>query len=528
MSEVVDTPRIKQLTKDVACKIAAGEVIERPASVLKELLENSIDAKATKIEVQITQGGLKSISVIDNGCGIVCEDLQLALLQHATSKISSAEDLAMIYSLGFRGEALASINSIAKVTITSQTIDQAHAWRIDADQIKAAAHPIGTKISVDDLFYNVPARRKFLRSEKTEYIYLEEVFRRVALSHFNISFKLIHNDKLIKNLPRCIDENAMMQRMLRVCGKQTMQNALKIDAEQNGLRLGGWIGKLDSAKSNEVHQYFFINKRMIKDRLINHAIREAYEPATVAGKMPFYCLYLELDPEVLDVNVHPTKHEVRFRDARIIHAFIVDILRQALQQQPQPQMNNVFYHHNDLKKDIDHDATGDLQPEVLCILDQKVVLAQRGTELLLLDLAKAKQQLVLHGLQQNVAAKLAVPVTINLQTPIDVAADFVTWCLQLEIELDALGPLQIVIRSLPKVLLDKQLNFTSLIDSLFTLWSKQASRDSCHLAIAACVKHSNNVSLLEATNIVKEIARINANNIYKVLTATHLQKIIDE
>ncbi len=488
MSEVFSQPRIKQLPDDVACKIAAGEVVERPASVLKELLENSIDAGASNIEVQLEKGGLKAIVVNDNGCGILKQDLMLATKQHATSKISNAESLDCIESLGFRGEALASINSIARINITTQTLTQEHAWQLLDNQVTPASHPVGTTICVKDIFYNLPARRKFLRSERTEYIYLEEIFRRIVLSNFNVSFKLSHNGKLIKNLPRSQDLNGQIQRMQNVCGKQNMQHALKIDATQNGMRLWGWLGNTENAKSNESHQYFYINQRIIKDRLINHAIREAYEPSSLTGKMPFYCLFLELDPLSLDVNVHPTKYEVRFRESRIIHAFIMDTLKEALgysdyqESSYNPQISG--------KQDrLMPQVAEDSKAQVLTILQHKLVIAKHLDAIILFDVATIRRELLLNKLRTDIGVSLSVPIAINLVTETNIADKFIKWCLNFNIEFASLGPLKVVIRTMPKVLTEMQVDFLQLFTILQRQWQKESSSKEVMPLIADCVKY---------------------------------------
>lgn len=353
-------------------------MVERPASVLKELLENSIDAGAARIDINITQGGIKEISVRDNGRGILKDDLLLSLQQHATSKISSVHDLMAINSLGFRGEALASIAAVAKVQISSQVIEGEHAWVLQDGNITPAAHPQGTSVTVQDLFYNLPARKKFLRSARTEYQYLEETFRRIALSRFDIAFTWYHNDKLCKSLPACSDQQSQLLRVNKLCGRR--HDLVWIDAEQNSLRLHGWITHGDNVRAQEHHQYFFINGRVIRDRLIAHALRQVYQDYCIDGGMPFYCLYLSLDPVALDVNVHPTKHEVRFRDPRIIHAFIADTLRNALNiQVTEP---GIYTANN---------AIDTFSPKVLATLKRRLAIAQDGDNLLLRDLHSAEK-----------------------------------------------------------------------------------------------------------------------------------------
>ena len=332
------TSKIHQLSPRLANQIAAGEVVERPASVIKELLENCLDAKANKIDVDVEQGGVKLMRVRDNGTGVGKEDLPLALSRHATSKISSLEDLEAVQSLGFRGEALASVSSVSRLTLTSNTQDQDNAWQVMthgrdmAAQIQPAAHPVGTTVEVRDLFFNTPARRKFLRTEKTEFGHLEEVIKRLALSRFDVAFSLKHNQKIIHNLRPADSQAAREKRVASVCGPAFMQQALHIEMEAPGLRLWGWVGLPTFSRSQMDLQYFFVNGRVVKDKLVGHAVRQAYRDVLFHGRHPAFVLYLEVDAANVDVNVHPTKNEVRFRDGRLVHDFIFRSLHKTLAQ----------------------------------------------------------------------------------------------------------------------------------------------------------------------------------------------------
>ena len=332
------TSKIHQLTPRLANQIAAGEVVERPASVIKELLENCLDAQATKVEVDVEQGGVKLMRVRDNGTGIGEQDLALALSRHATSKIASLEDLESVQSLGFRGEALASVSSVSRLTLTSNTQGQESAWQVITQgrdmeaQLQPAAHPIGTSVEVRDLFFNTPARRKFLRTEKTEFGHLEEVIKRLALSRFDVAFSLRHNQKVIHNLRPADTQTAQEKRVASVCGPAFMQQALHIEMEAPGLRLWGWVGLPTFSRSQMDLQYFFVNGRVVKDKLVGHAVRQAYRDVLYHGRHPAFVLYLELEPSNVDVNVHPTKNEVRFRDGRLVHDFIFRSLHKTLAQ----------------------------------------------------------------------------------------------------------------------------------------------------------------------------------------------------
>lgn len=315
------------LSPQLANQIAAGEVVERPASVIKELIENSLDAGSTQIDIDLEQGGCKLIRVRDNGCGINKSELALALARHATSKINTLDDLEAIVSLGFRGEALASISSVSRLTLTSRTAEQSEAWQVYAEgrdmslTIKPAAHPVGSTVEVLDLFYNTPARRRFLKTEKTEFMHIEEFIRRIALARPDVTFNLQHNGKLVKQYRA----SQLGKRVESVCGRAFIQKAVKLDWQHDDLLIQGWVA------SNEVSdlQYFYVNGRVIKDKLLNHALRQAYVNRT--NEQQSYVVFLQLDPKQVDVNVHPAKHEVRFHEARLVHDFVYQAIVMALE-----------------------------------------------------------------------------------------------------------------------------------------------------------------------------------------------------
>ncbi|WP_106478654.1 DNA mismatch repair endonuclease MutL [Phytohalomonas tamaricis] len=329
--------RIQVLSPRLANQIAAGEVVERPASVIKELVENAIDAGSRRIEIELEAGGAKLIRVRDDGSGIAGDDLPLALARHATSKIGTLDDLEGVASLGFRGEALAAVSSVSRLELFSNTEDEPSAgWRVVAEgremasRISPAPHPRGTTVTVRDLFFNTPARRKFLRTEKTELNHIEEGFRRLALSRFDISWVLRHNQKVVHQLRAGEERVAREQRLAKLLGQSFLSNALHIDMSATGLRLWGWVGLPTHTRAQADQQYFFVNGRVIRDKLVAHAVRQAYRDVLFHGRHPVFVLYLELDPLVVDVNVHPTKHEVRFRDARLVHDFLFSSLHKAL------------------------------------------------------------------------------------------------------------------------------------------------------------------------------------------------------
>jgi DNA mismatch repair protein MutL len=329
--------RIHLLSARLANQIAAGEVVERPASVAKELLENSLDAGATRVDVDVDAGGSKLIRIRDDGLGMAREDLPLALARHATSKIASLEDLEQVQSLGFRGEALASIGSVSRLRLTTNadpdTSEGSSAFCEGRDMevsIKPAPHPRGTTVEVRDLFFNTPARRKFLRTEKTEFNHLEEVVKRLALSRYDVGFSLRHNQKVIHNLKPGSSQVEKQRRVATVCGPAFMEQALYVETEVPGYKLWGWVGLPTFSRSQADLQYFFVNGRVIRDKLVAHAVKQAYRDVLYHGRHPAFVLYLELAPATVDVNVHPTKHEVRFRDGRAVHNFIFSSLHRSL------------------------------------------------------------------------------------------------------------------------------------------------------------------------------------------------------
>lgn len=344
---------IQILPPQLANQIAAGEVVERPASVVKELVENSLDAGATQLQIDIENGGANLIRIRDNGLGIPKDELRLALARHATSKISTLEDLESILSLGFRGEALASISSVSRLTLTSRTAEQTEAWQVFAQgremetTIKPASHPVGATVEVCNLFFNTPARRKFLRTEKTEFIHIDEVIRRIALAKPNIAITLTHNGKTVRQYKQALNDKQKLKRLSAICGEEFIKNALHIDWKHGDLHLSGWIARPQFSRAQNDLAYSYINGRMVRDKVITHAIRQAYGEFLNTAQFPAFVLYLDLNPLEVDVNVHPTKHEVRFQQARLIHDFIYQGIKNALNAQTDftfeqpPQINEV-------------------------------------------------------------------------------------------------------------------------------------------------------------------------------------------
>lgn len=333
-SPLIAKARIKAMSPQLINQIAAGEIIERPASVLKELIENALDAGATRLEVTAESGGVKRLLVVDNGGGILKQDLALALSRHATSKIDSLDDLETVATLGFRGEALASIASVGRLTLRSKAQGEDTGWEIRSegdDQISApvpVAMRVGTWIEVRDLFYNTPARRKFLRTEQTELNQLDQTLRRLAMSRFNVKFEFTHNGRVRRHLEDVTMEP--LKRIATVMGDEFVVNSVPLDATSGAMHLSGWLGLPAFSRAQRDMQYFFLNGRLIRDPTVSHAIRRAYQDVLFHGRQPAYVVYLELDPARVDVNVHPTKHEVRFRDSRDVHGFIQKVVAEVV------------------------------------------------------------------------------------------------------------------------------------------------------------------------------------------------------
>lgn len=319
---------IRTLSPQLINQIAAGEVVERPASVVKELVENSLDAGARHIEIEIEQGGVKLIRVRDDGVGIAKHELAMALSRHATSKVSQFKDLESLQSMGFRGEALPSISSVSRLRLISHHQEAQEAWEITGDgtdttfQAKPAAHPQGTSVEIRDLFFNTPARRKFLRTEKTEFNHINSLIQRLALVQFDVGFTLQHNRRPQFSLPPCDDQIERERRIVQLLGAIFLDQALTVDEQAGDLSLSGWVARPSFSRSQADMQYFYVNRRMVRDKLVTHAVRQGYQDVLYHGRHPAYVLFLGMDPRKVDVNVHPTKHEVRFRDSRSVHDFI--------------------------------------------------------------------------------------------------------------------------------------------------------------------------------------------------------------
>jgi DNA mismatch repair protein MutL len=333
--ETSEAVAIRLLSESLANQIAAGEVVERPASVVKELVENALDAGARRVDIDLEEGGIRLIRVRDDGSGIAPEEMPLAVSRHATSKIASLDDLEQVMTLGFRGEALPSIASVSRFSLSSRTASAGHGSRLDIEGGKVGEplpypHPTGTTIEVRDLFFNVPARRKFLRAERTELGHVEEWLRSLALARPSVELRISHNGKSGKHYRPVSAEGDRLKRVSEALGEDFVGQCLAIDHAAAGLRLHGWVGLPTASRSSADQQYFYVNGRAVRDRLVAHAVRQAYSDVLFHGRHPAFVLFLEIDPRRVDVNVHPAKHEVRFRDGRLVHDFVFRTLHDAL------------------------------------------------------------------------------------------------------------------------------------------------------------------------------------------------------
>ena len=506
--------RINLLDQKLANQIAAGEVVERPASIVKELIENSLDARANKITVEVEQGGVKLIRIQDDGRGILKQDLALALHRHATSKIKKIGDLENINSLGFRGEALASISSVSRVSLLSKAREGEYdaGWQIDVEgnvahkSLVPVSHAEGTTIEVRDLFFNTPARRKFLKKERTEFSKIDEIIKRLALSRFDVHVSLRHNQKIIYNLLPAKSDSEKQRRVGLLCGSKFVENSILIDTDRAGLKLWGWVGLATFSRSQGDLQYFYVNGRSVKDKLVTHAVKQAYRDVLFHGRHPAYVLFLELDPSLVDVNVHPTKHEVRFRDGRFVHDFLFSSLYKSLSEvrpvdqletSKEPnQLNSVF----DLPQKMNESNDGRFNQSALSLVDGErnflessdksddfsraedqrtdvpplgyavaqlhgvFILAQNDQGLVIVDTHAAHERITYERMKRALADEglktqtLLVPISIALsRTEVDYAEDNKTALLELGLEIEKVSDEALVVRKVPALLRDSDI-----------------------------------------------------------------------
>jgi DNA mismatch repair protein MutL len=488
--------RIHLLEELLANQIAAGEVVERPASVVKELVENSLDAQASTIRIDVVNGGHKRIQVRDDGTGIYPDDLNLALHRHATSKIQQVDDLHKVTTLGFRGEALASIAAVSRVALTSHhaSAEQAYVIRCETGKLspaQIAAHPIGTTVDVQDLFYQVPARRKFLRSAQTEYLQIVSMVERMALSHFAVGFSLYHNERLVLDLPKCNDEAMRAKRVATILGDEFVASSILIKHEQAGMRLWGWLADPGYTRSQPDLQHWYVNDRFVRDKSLSHAVRDAYHDVLFHGRHPAYVLYFELDPVEVDVNVHPSKQEVRFRDTRLVHDFIKDtiskvlvsikpavataaavsnnnfapslvVYRETFSQQAMPltvKELGEFYKKTDVESTKKEEIAEYPLGHAIAQLHEIYILAQNKQGLVIADMHAAHERVLYEKMKQELEANniavqtLMIPLTLKLNK-----AEMAKWqanqtlFTQIGLQTNSLGIDTIAVRSIPALL----------------------------------------------------------------------------
>ena len=557
---------IQVLPPQLVNQIAAGEVIERPASVVKELLENSLDAGAGSIEVDIEQGGKQRIRVRDNGSGIQRQELSLALSRHATSKIASLEELEQINSLGFRGEALPSIASVSRLQLSSRIREDDSGWAVQGDgsdrelSTSPVAHLPGTTVDVQDPIFNTPARRKFLRTDTTEFKHIENVVRRIALSCFPVAVKLQHNQRPVFHLPAATTREQQERRVADLCGKAFMEQAIHIAHAAAGLSLHGWVAQPTFSRSQPDLQYFYVNNRMVRDKLVTHAIRQAYQDVLFHGRHPAYVLFLEIDPATVDVNAHPTKHEVRFRDSRLVHDYLFRTLHEALAQvrpaadQPAPLPARPVAAlqvatgqgrvpaQNSMSLGVGEQLTRyaalhpraperpavPAQPEAgdefplgfaLAQLHGVFILAQNAAGLVLVDMHAAHERITYEGLkaaQQGEGIRsqpLLVPVSLDVsRREADVCEQQQQWFAALGFEVDRMGPERVVVRQVPALLGDADIAalVRDVLSDLLEHGSSQRIQDFMNelLSTMAChgsVRANRRLSTDEMTALLRQM-----------------------
>lgn len=572
MDEKILMQRISLLNPQLANQIAAGEVIERPASIIKELIENSLDAAATRIDIDVEKGGSELIRIRDDGYGIHKDDLILALSRHATSKIHQLDDLEHIASFGFRGEALASISSVSRFKLSSRTADQSHGWQVEVHgrdpevSHTPIAHPVGTTIEVRDIFYNTPARRKFLKSESTEFNHIQEVIRRIGLSVFNSSFNLKHNQKFILQLPIAHNLELKTERVAKICGREFIDNSLRLEIENHDMALSGWFGLPTFSRSQADLQYIYINGRMVKDKVISHAVKQAYHDVLYGGRQPAYVLYLSCDPSIVDVNVHPAKHEVRFRDSRMIFDFVFRSVQKLLKEtkpgreeafarptpaatefrpyQPtKPQQNQIDLYKNlmqapenvsaeSISADIAIVEKITVTPKIISqpisepVLGYAIgqlkgiyILAQNQKGLVLVDMHAAHERIGYEKLKQQfdtqniVTQNLLVPITISVsETEAELIETQKTLFKSIGFDLEQLGPENILVRAIPLLLknADIAVLIKDLLSDLKTHNITQRIQENIHelLGTMAChqaIRANRQLTIPEMNGLLRQM-----------------------
>lgn len=560
------TARIKLLDQLVADQIAAGEVVERPASVVKELVENSLDANCRQITIEVENGGINKIKIVDDGVGIVKEDLLLALSRHATSKIASTHDLMAIQSFGFRGEALASIAAVSQFTLTSCNATEAHAWQISnltKKDIKPAAHPRGTTVEVNNIFYNTPARRKFLKSATTEYQHIEKLVMRLALSAFNVAWRLIKDGKQVFYCPVATTASEQLQRLQKLLGRDFADAAFAVNFSTQQFTLDGWLAAPHYTRSQADQQLQYINGRYVRDKVISHAVKEAFHDVMFHGRFPAYVLFLSCDPGLVDVNVHPAKHEVRYRHSQDIHQFVYRALKEALQQlqpatplakaattdnrqqqfyanrplefrAPQAAENNVENNRaliRAMATNVDEMAAVTAVPSKITVAEQPLgeaigqvhdiyILAQNEQGLVIVDMHAAHERVLYEQLKTRTnlndhVQQLLVPETIALnRQEMQLFQDAAQYFSEAGFVIDQAGPQALVVRAVPQCLANKavvqlvkdvlaDLDVNGLSQRLEQLQHQILGTIACHAAVRA----HHHLTLAEMNALLRDMEK---------------------
>lgn len=539
--------RIHPLSMHLSNQIAAGEVIERPASVVKELVENSIDAGATQILIEIEQAGSKLIKVSDNGSGIHQDDLAIALDRHTTSKLLTVEDLAAIATLGFRGEALASISSVSRLELHSKQREATAAWRIATEgghftAVEPSAQPFGTTVMVRDLFFNTPARKKFLRSNPVEFGHIDTLIKRIALSHMDIQFILKHQGRTCFNVTKAQTQVEKERRIMTICSQAFLENALVLDNEANGIRLHGWLAQPTFSRNQADLQYFYVNGRMVKDKLVTHAVKQAFADVMYSQRHPAYVLYLEMDPSMVDVNAHPTKHEVRFRESRLVHDFIFRSLHKAIAAirpkevliKPQPMYPPQQTYEPQLvqqslplqvkqEKTVYQATTPPALGYAIAQLKGIYILAENEHGLVLVDMHAAHERILYErmkkALTENgiVSQSLLIPISIVLnEREADVLDEHLALFARLGLPLERSGPASFMIKQAPELM--KKINIEQLVkDTVADLIAHDNSRHMeetlftilGNIACKSAIKANHRLSIPEMNTLLSDMDTTN-------------------
>ena len=546
---------IQQLPSHLVNQIAAGEVVERPASVVKELTENSLDAGASSIQIDVEAGGQKLIRIRDDGAGIARDELLLALSRHATSKIASLDDLEAVVSLGFRGEALPSIASVARLSLCSRSRDDDTAWQVEADNgaisdPRPAAHPVGTTVEVHDLFYNTPARRRFLRTERTEFGHIEKWVRRLALARPDVAFTLTHNRRTVLRLPVASTADERLRRAAKVCGQPFAEQAVHLEHAADGIAITGWIGLPTYNRSQPDLQYWFVNGRSITDKTLSHAARHAYRDVLFHGRYPAYVLAITMDPTGVDANAHPAKLEVRFRDGRRIHGIVSQAIEAALSetrpggqaaasapmppslqtQRPMPLPGAVRESLAGYRALAGHGSAAAVASEqrpaeipplgyALAQVAGVYVLAENADGLVIVDMHAAHERIVYEKLKRGfddkavVRQPLLVPASVAVaQNEADLVDDNAALFAELGLVIDRSGPTGLVIREVPALLrnADAEGLLRDVLADLAQSGHSNRVEDMCHdfLATMAChhsVRANRSLTLQEMNALLREM-----------------------